>query len=102
MPRRLELRDLRSLERRSMYSIFHPLDPNERLPRELLVEGRRYRWLDMGALLTLVGVLYLPGLLLMVVVLGSFKVNVVLAFAIAGLALLGVYVFVVSTKDPRP
>ena len=43
MPRRLELRDLRSLERPSMYSIFHPLDPNERLPRELLLESRRHR-----------------------------------------------------------
>lgn len=31
MPRRrLEERDLRSLERRSMYSIFRALDPNER------------------------------------------------------------------------
>ena len=100
MPRRLELRDLRSLERRSMYSIFHPLDPNERLPREMLIEGRRYRWLDMKALLTVVGMLYLPGLLLMIVVLGSFNVNVVVAFGIAGLALLAVYAFVVSTKDP--
>lgn len=26
-----------------MYSIFAPLDPNERLPRELLLEGRRHR-----------------------------------------------------------
>jgi len=31
-------RDLRSLDRRSMNSIFAPLDPNERLPRELLLE----------------------------------------------------------------
>lgn len=82
-----------------MYSIFHPLDPNERLPRELLIEGRRYRWLDMGALLTLVGVLYLPGLMLMIVVLGSFKVNVAVAFGIAGLGLLAVYAFVVATRD---
>ena len=43
MRRRLELRDLRSLERPSMYSIFHPLDPDERLPRELLLESRRHR-----------------------------------------------------------
>ena len=37
--------DLRSLNHKSMYSIFAPLDPNERLPRELLDEGpppRRY------------------------------------------------------------
>ena len=38
---RPELRDLRSLERRSMYSIFAPLDASERLPRELLQRGRR-------------------------------------------------------------
>jgi len=82
-----------------MYSIFHPLDVNERLPRELLVEGRRYRWLDMGALLTLVGVLYLPTLMLMVVVLGSLNVSPLVAFAIAGLALVAVYVFVVSSRE---
>jgi hypothetical protein len=36
-------RDLRSLDRRSMYSIFAPLDANERLPRELIMEGKRHR-----------------------------------------------------------
>jgi hypothetical protein len=35
-------RDLRSLDRRSMYSIFAPLDPDERLPRELLLERTRF------------------------------------------------------------
>src|SRR5260370_424257 len=50
MGRRTELRDLRSLERRSMYSIFHPLDMNERLPRELILEGRRHRWLGIRQL----------------------------------------------------
>jgi hypothetical protein len=38
-----EERDLRSLDRRSMYSIFAPLDANERLPRELIMEGKRHR-----------------------------------------------------------
>src|SRR5690242_21961733 len=99
MTRRLELRDLRSLERRSMYSIFHPLDPNERLPRELMLEGRRYRWLDMGTLMTVVGVGYLPALMLTVVVLGALNVNPLLAFAVAGLGLLGVYGFVVYARD---
>ena len=57
-------RYLRSLERRSMYSIFAPLDPSERLPRELILErppcffwgvrlGRRY----------LAGLLWVPALL---------------------------------------
>jgi hypothetical protein len=35
-------RDLRSLDRRSMHSIFAPLDPDERLPRELLLERSRF------------------------------------------------------------
>jgi hypothetical protein len=97
---RLELRDLRSLERRSMYSIFHPLDPDERLPRELIFEGRRYRFLEKRALLTWVGVLYLPALMLTVVVLGSFNFGALVAFGAAGLGLLGVYAYVASAKEP--
>ncbi len=38
-----------------MYSIFHALDPNERLPRELILEARRYRWVSRGKLFTFVG-----------------------------------------------
>jgi hypothetical protein len=34
---------MRSLERRSLNSIFAPLDPDERLPRELIHEGERFR-----------------------------------------------------------
>ena len=34
---------LRSLDRRSMHSIFAQLDPNERLPRELIYEAQRLR-----------------------------------------------------------
>jgi hypothetical protein len=83
-----------------MYSIFHPLDPNERLPRELIFEGRRYRFLEKRALLTWVGVLYLPMLMLTVVVLGSFNVGALVAFGIAGVALLAVYVYVASAKEP--
>lgn len=93
MHRRLELRDLRSLERRTMYSIFHPLDPNERLPRELILEGRRFRWFSQGRILNVVGATYLPGLMLAVIVLGSLHVNLPLAFAIGGVAFLGVLVY---------
>lgn len=35
---RLEERDLRSLERQSMYSIFKPLDEGERVSRKLVAE----------------------------------------------------------------
>jgi hypothetical protein len=82
-----------------MYSIFHPLDPNERLPRELIVEGRRYRFLDRGFVLTLVGVLYLPALILAVIVLGSSGLGMVAGFAVAGVALLAVYLYVISTRS---
>jgi hypothetical protein len=95
----LELRDLRSLDRRSMYSIFHPLDPDERLPRELFLEGRRHRWLETRTLFTLVGVLYLPALMLMIVVLGSFHLGALAVFGVAGLSLLAVYLYVVSARE---
>ena len=100
MGRRLELRDLRSLERRSMYSIFHPLDPNERLPRELLMEGRRYRFLERRTLFMWVGVLYLPALMLTVVVLGSLSLGALVAFGTAALALAGVYLYTISARKP--
>ncbi len=54
-------RDIRSLDRRSMYSIFAPLDANERLPRELILEGRRYSTLGRREL---AGALWLPALFL--------------------------------------
>jgi len=82
-----------------MYSIFHPLDPNERLPRELMLEGRPHRLFEIQSLLTWVGVLYLPVLLLTVVVMGSLNINVVVAFGVAGLGLLGVYLYVLSTRS---
>jgi hypothetical protein len=56
-----EERDLRSLDRRRMYSIFAPLDPNERLPRELIIEGKRHRTLGRREL---AGALWLPTILL--------------------------------------
>jgi len=82
-----------------MYSIFHPLDVNERLPRELLLEGRRNRWLDMRHL-QVIGFLYLPALILVVVVLGSANLSLLLAFAVAGVALLAVYLYVLSAREP--
>ena len=53
--------DMRSLDRRRMYEIFAPLDADERLPRELLLEGRRFRSLGRREA---AGVLWLPSLLL--------------------------------------
>ena len=82
-----------------MYSIFHPLDPNERLPRELILEGKRYRLPEKSTLFAIVGVAYLPALMLAVIVLGSLNVSALVAFGLAGLALIGVYVYVVSTRS---
>ena len=82
-----------------MYSIFHPLDVNERLPRELLLEGRRNRWLDMRHL-QVIGFLYLPALILVVVVLGSANLSLLLAFAVAGVALLAVYLYALAAREP--
>ena len=82
-----------------MYSIFHPLDVNEQLPRELLLEGRRNRWLDMRHL-QVVGFLYLPALILVVVVLGSANLSLLLAFAVAGVALLAVYLYALAAREP--
>jgi len=52
-----ELRDLRTLERASMYSIFAPLDADEPLPRELLMESRRHRTVGRREM---AGMLWLP------------------------------------------
>ena len=61
---------MRSLDRRSMYSIFAPLDPNEPLPREVLHESPRCRLFgpevppdeDAAGRMELAGMLWLPAL----------------------------------------
>ena len=60
-----EGRELRSLDRRSMYSIFAPLDAEERLPRELILEGKRHKIVGRREL---AGALWLPTLFLIVAV----------------------------------
>jgi hypothetical protein len=97
MGRRLELRDLRSLERRSMYSIFRPLDPNERLPRELILEGRRHRFLELRWM-QLLGFVYLPALGFGVVTLASMGVNPLVAFGVAGAVFAAFFVFVLKAR----
>jgi hypothetical protein len=84
-------RDLRSLERRSMYAIFAPLDPNERLPRELIMEGKRHRALGRREL---AGALWLPALFLILFVAGWGKLDAVLAVAVIATAFLGLWAFI--------
>jgi hypothetical protein len=80
-----------------MYSIFHPLDPNERLPRELLLEGRRHRLMDIRHL-EIAAALYLPALVVLVVALGAFHLHLAIVFAIAGVLFTGFFAFVLSYK----
>jgi hypothetical protein len=51
-----------------MYSIFAPLDANERLPREFILEGRHYKTLGRREL---AGALWLPALFLILALVGS-------------------------------
>ena len=84
-------RDLRSLERRSMYSIFAPLDANERLPRELLMEAKRHKTLGRREL---AGALWLPALFLMVAMISWARVNALAAFSVIALLYAGFWAFV--------
>ncbi len=92
----LEERDLRSLERRSMYSIFAPLDPNERLPRELLLEGRRYRGIGRREL---AGALWLPTLWVILAFGGWVTSDVLLVLGFVAIAYVAFWMFILSGRD---
>lgn len=86
--------DLRSLERARMYTIFAPLDVDERLPRELLLAARRHRslgrwelggaiWLPSLVLIMTLGIWgRLPGLVIIAAVVLTF--GGLVAYALAG------------------
>jgi hypothetical protein len=86
-----EERELRSLDRRSMYSIFAPLDANERLPRELLLEAKRHKTLGRREL---AGAMWLPALVVILSLVGWAKVDVAVAFGGVGLLYAGFWAFV--------
>jgi hypothetical protein len=86
-----EARDLRSLERRSMYSIFAPLDAEERLPRELILEARRHRTLGRREL---AGALWLPALFLVLALISWARVDIAVALGGVGLLYAGLWVFI--------
>jgi len=88
---------MRSLERRRMYSIFRPLDADEPLPREKLVEGRRHLLGEIRRL-EVAAALYIPTLFLTIYVLGSAGVNPLVAFGIAGGMFIAFFGWVVSGK----
>lgn len=92
---RLEERDLRSLERPSMYSIFAPLDADERLTREQLMEAKRHRPLGRREL---AGVLWLPALVVLLTLEGWAGVSGFVGFGLVIVAFLGFCAFAVSDR----
>ncbi len=84
---------LRSLERKSMETIFAPLDPNEALPRELLKDARRYKTLGRREL---AGALWLPALVAVLFLASWSHLDSTMALGSVGLLLLGFVVFAIS------
>jgi hypothetical protein len=79
---------MRSLDRQRMYEIFAPLDADERLPRELLIESKRFRSVGRREL---AGFLWFPALLVSLTAVGRFGggAPAVVGTAAAVLAALG-------------
>lgn len=87
---RVEERNLRSLERRSMYSIFAPLDPDEPLPRELLMESRRYKTIGRREL---AGALWLPAVWVIFSLSGLVTRDVLVVLGIIAVVYAGFWLF---------
>ncbi|HEY8841404.1 MAG TPA: hypothetical protein VIO80_12325 [Candidatus Dormibacteraeota bacterium] len=87
--------ELRSLDRRRMYEIFAPLDADERLPRELLLEARRFKSLGRREA---AGVLWLPSLLLSLTAVTWMGGSGLAAIGVAAAALVGLGLFATSGK----
>jgi hypothetical protein len=90
---------LRSLERERMYTIFAPLDVNEPLPRELLIEARRHRTVGRREL---AGALWLPALVVLSLVAQWIQLNAPVTLASIALLLIGFVVFVRSGGREAP
>jgi hypothetical protein len=86
---------MRSLDRHRMYEIFAPLDPDERLPRELLLEGRRFRSVGRREA---AGLLWLPALLASMAVVSKFGGGAPAAVGGAAALLAGLTLFARSGK----
>jgi hypothetical protein len=97
----LEQRDdrPRSLERKSMETIFAPLDDEEPLPRELIQEARRYRALGRREL---AGAIWLPAFALVLILAGWMNVNGPIVLGVLVILLAGLVVFVVSGERKSP
>jgi hypothetical protein len=87
--------ELRSLDRRRMYEIFAPLDADERLPRELLLDGRRFKSLGRREA---AGFLWLPSLLLSLTAVTWIGGSGLAAIGVSAAALVGLGLFATSGK----
>ena len=89
----------RSLDRKSMETIFAPLDDTEPLPRELIQEARRYRGLGRREL---AGALWLPAFALVLVLAGWMNVNGPIVLGALALLLAGFVLFAISGGRKSP
>jgi hypothetical protein len=89
--------DDREPDRLSRIHIFGQLEHSDQLPRELLLEGRRYRNVGRPEL---AGLLWLPGVLVLVTLLAALGVKGGPALAAVAAFFVGLAVF--ALKDSRP
>ena len=87
--------DLRSLERSRMYTIFAPLDPDERLPRELVMAGRRHRTIGRWEL---AGALWLPALALILTLGGWSHIPGLIVAGLVGLTFAGLVAYALASS----
>ncbi len=98
----MDERELRSLDRPGLYKAFRPLDPNERLPRELLLEKQPgVTWgLRMGRQ-HIAGALWLPVLLTTLGLVIWTMHSAVLALVAAAVLLAGFSVYAFTSFRSR-
>ncbi len=85
--------DLRSLHRARMYTIFKPLDAEERLPREQVLAAKRFRSVGRWEL---AGAIWLPSLVAIMVLGQLTNAPSPMALAAVGLTFLGLLGFALA------
>jgi hypothetical protein len=78
-----------------MYSIFSPLDPDERLPREMVEEGRRYKKVGRREL---AGFMWFPVVFLLLTIFGWTGTNALVALVASIVALGALFLFAFSGR----
>ena len=82
-----------------MYAIFAPLDEEERLPRELLLEGNRHKVIGRREA---AGAMWLPAIFVILLLAGWGKLDAIAAFVAIAAAFVGLWAFVlVGKRDGR-